>query len=81
VTAGETDRFDGEMGGETMTSAQFHRERLERSELAQRRSLETFKARQSARARAFAYLEEHREKVWVIDPELVVRAEESPWAR
>lgn len=62
-----------------MRTAAFHRERLDRSELARRRDLAAFRARQYARARAFAYLEEDREKVWVIDPELVVRPEEASW--
>ncbi len=59
-----------------MQSADFHRERLERSELVRRRDLASFQSRQYARARAFAYLEEDRDKVWVIvDQDMVVRPE------
>jgi hypothetical protein len=59
-----------------MTSAEFHRDRMERSELVRRRLLATFEARQYARARAYAYLEESDKKVWVIDPDLIVRSQE-----
>ncbi len=59
-----------------MQSADFHRERLERSELVRRRNLASVHSRQYARARAFAYLEEDRDKVWVIvDQDMVVRSE------
>lgn len=64
-----------------MKSAQWHRDRLERSKLARRRDLASVLARQYARARAHAYLEEDREKVWVIDPDLVIRPEAAPWIR
>lgn len=52
-----------------MRPISFHAQRLETSRLYQRRELAARRARDIARARAFSYLEEDDERIWIVDPE------------